>query len=175
MECDVADFVDGDDFNFRRSGFWLRIAIKVAIVYAMFGFFYWEEIRFQTAGMRLEGRVVEMYAVGDRQAGLLIKYDFHDPLTGTRRHDAAEIGEALRPTTDVVAVEYIPGEFPRSRLAMESRPGVKWVFLGMTATFGTTVLMLLGYLAWEANHKPLTRQQRAVAAYRREKRIRARA
>jgi hypothetical protein len=160
--------VDGDSPH--RSGFWFRLTIKFVIAYAVIAFAYWEEVRFKASGVRVEGRVVEMFEVGRRDAtGLQIKYEFRDPETGARRINSAHVSTSLRPTSDQVEVDYIPGEYYHSRLAVEARPSARWVFFGLNTVIGTAVAVTLGYLIWEANHKPLTRQQRAVAEYRREK------
>jgi hypothetical protein len=169
-EHDALDYVgDSQSDHPWRSGFWLRVALKLAIVYLLVAWAYWEEVRFRVSGIRVEGRVVEMFDSGPQSRRLLVKYRFNDPETGAPRVNSAEIGQAVRPTAEIVAVDYIPGEYFHSRLAVQARPSAPWVFWSLNATLGTTFLVGLGYLIWEANHRPLTRQQRAVAAYRREK------
>jgi hypothetical protein len=55
-------------------------------------------------------------------------------------------------------------------MAIQADPVVGWLFLAMNTVLGVTVVAWLGVMIREANHRPLTRQQRAVAALNRERR-----
>lgn len=65
------------------------------------------------------------------------------------------------------AVQYVPGELFASRLASQARPSLVTVFLSINIALLLAAAGLIACWAREANSRPLTRQQRAVAAWRR--------
>jgi hypothetical protein len=95
-----------------------------------------------------------------------VRFQFQDPETGHLRHNTVNIGGASPPQADAVAIQVIPGPDGSSRLKSQARPLLVYVFAGINAILLAATIALCGWWALEANTKPLTRQQRAVARRR---------
>jgi hypothetical protein len=148
---------------------WSRLCLKLAIAYVVLAFFCWEEMRYRLAAVDV---AAEVKVVGrDNQGRSLVRYTFRDPQTGAHRENTVAIAAARQPAGATATVQYIPGELFASRLASQARPHIVAVFAATNAVLVLGAAGLIGYWAWEANHRPLTRQQRAVAAYRRKRRM----
>lgn len=146
---------------------WPRLLLKLVIAYAMLTFFCWQEVRYRFHAIEV---TADVEVVGRHpKGGTLVRYSFHDPQTGQRKQNTVTVAE--RPTAATASVQYIPGDLSSSRLASQARPAAVTIFVTINTLLLLAAAGTIGYWAWEANHKPLTRQQRAVAAYRRRQQL----
>lgn len=164
----------GDGDHPGRAGFWGRLVVKFVIAYVAIAFCYRDEVLFRHSSIPVMGQIVEMFELPTKrgpEGGMVqVKYRFRDPESGASRTNSVSVSRRSLPDSDEVAVQYVPGEHFRSRLALQADPVVGWLFLAMNTVLGVTVAAWLGVMIREANHRPLTRQQRAVAALNRERR-----
>lgn len=150
---------------------WPRLYVKLLIAYAVIAFFCWEEVRYRSGGVEV---TADVQAVGnDHKGRTQIRYTFRDPQTGAQRRNTVALPESQRPAGRTATVQCIPGELSSSRLKSQARPSAIAVFATINAVLLLATAGLIGYWAREANRRPLTRQQRAVAEYRRKQKQRA--
>lgn len=163
---DIAiDFAGSDGPYYGQSGFWIRIVLKLGVVYLLVAYWSWEEVRYRTSGIEVPA---EVKRVGRASKGLLeVRYTFRDPTTRAMRHNTVAIQESQFPESGKSQVQYLPGENPQSRLLSQARPAALWIFIGINGVLAAAVATLIGYVAWEANRPYVTPQGRMVAAYRR--------
>ena len=142
---------------------------RLIIVYFTLLFLCWNELRFQTSSVDVEAQAQIVGRGHDRKT--LVRYSFSDPKTGQHRTNTVEILNPELPTSGKVIAQVISGDTVSSRLKMQSRPWKIHFVIWMHVVFATATAFAVGYLAWEAKTRPLTRQQRAVASWRKRKRL----
>jgi hypothetical protein len=159
----AADFC-GPDYG-CGSGRWMRLTVKLVIAYFTLAALCWIELKFRQQSIDLEARV-EIVGDGPRKCGspatLRVRYHFHDPLTGKPRMNTELVNRDRAPVLGTATVEYVPGEYPMSRLKSEAHPAAPSIFLWVNAVFFSGVAGLLGYIAWEANRPIGGRKRRRI-------------
>ena len=78
------------------------------------------ESRFRKHAIELVART-EVIGAGPK-CSQLIRYHFHDPVTGAARMNTVTIPRNQKPPSATALIEYIPGEYPTIRLNEQARP-----------------------------------------------------
>ncbi len=165
MSDGLSDFAVGYCEHDCGRPSWGRVAFKLALLYVALASLCWIESRFRQHGIQVQG-TAEIVGGGPKNTRL-VRYQFHDPQTGALRVNTVTVPESAAPKSAAVAIEYLPGEYPRSRLRAQARPEAIPIFFWVNIVFGIGVLGLVGYLAWEANHtlpRESTRQRARMRA-----------
>ncbi len=109
----------------------------------------WTELKYRGA-MELPAifKVVGSVTHGDRHGSRklhCLRYTFRDPRTGQPRQNTVHIPPSQVPLGQEVMIQFLPGEYPRSRLAIQAKPAVVTIFLSINAVL---VLVGVGGLVW---------------------------
>lgn len=161
------------DSGLCSGNFWGRLILKLSIIYVVCGIWAWDELRYRAEGTELTAKA---QVVGEvRQCGRwgchdnsLVRYEFRDPKTGTLRHNTVTVPKKIAPDSGTAQIQFLPGEYPQSRLLSQARPSSVWAFGIMSVMLLVACLGFIGHAAWLANRKYLTPQQRMMVAYRRK-------
>lgn len=136
-------------------GLWYRLAFRLFIVYLFLATLCWIELKFRKESIEVDARF-EIVGSGPSHRGTCnsvnVRYNFTDPVTGKPRMNTEVVRMDRVPSGRITTVEYIPGEYPWSRLKSEAYTGTPALFLWVNVIFFTGVVGLIGYIAWEANH-----------------------
>jgi hypothetical protein len=165
MSDGIADFAVGCCEHDCGRPSWSKLALRLAVLYVVLASMCWVESRFRNQGVVVRG-TADIVGGGPKNTRL-VRYQFHDPQSGALRVNTVTVPECAAPKTAAVAIEYIPGEYPRSRLLTQARPEAIPIFFWVNIVFGIGALGLVGYLAWEANHtlpRESTRQRARMRA-----------
>jgi len=135
---------------------WSRLAIKLFLAYLILAAACWTESRFRKEGIELEARV-ELVGQGPK-GSQLVRYHFRDPMTGTPRMNTVGLPRNQELPKRTALIEYIPGEFPSSRLKIQARPYCINLFVWMNIVFIAAATGFIIYVAREAN-RPIRRHQ----------------
>ena len=158
---DVAADVCSNDSG--RPTLW-RLVIKLVIVYAILAMISLAESRFRAQGIELQANVE---TIGRNLKGeLLVRYHFRDPVTGLTRMNTVTVPEHLAPRGLVATIEYIPCEYPSSRLKGQARPEIASVFFWVNVVLLSSIASLIGYIIWEMHHPIPRSSQRINGRYR---------
>jgi hypothetical protein len=133
-----------------------RLIPKIIVAYLLITAMFLTESQFRKHGIDLEARVE---TIGETKlqgkcagTGLLVRYHFRDPVTGQPRMNTVALPRHLAPTTQMATIEYIPGEYPTSRLKVQQRPIIFSIYFWINAIFMTVIIGLIGCVAWQAHH-----------------------
>ena len=173
---DVAlSFVEDADLSPGHR--WSKIFAYCLIFDVLLGWCAWTELKYHNAvevaaKFMVVGKVEYHSRNGGHRILHRLRYEFRDPQTGQRRQNTVEIVPALVPAGQTVMVQHLPGEMPASRLVIQARPMIVTVFTIINSILGLALCGVIAWLAWEANTKPLTRQQRWVRERKRSASLR---
>ena len=125
----------------------------------------WTELSYRnavevTAKFTVVGTLEHDSRNGGHRVWHRLRYEFRHPNTGRLCQNTVAIPTECVPAGQSVLVQYIPGEMLTSRLALQARPVILTVFMVINSVFVLAFCGVIVCLAREANHKPLTRQQR---------------
>lgn len=157
----AADACDGPVHG-CGSGRWLNLLLRLFIAYLILAALCWIELGFRKKSVDVEAKV-ELAGAGPKNT-VWVRYHFRDPVTGKPRMGTEVVNPDRAPVGQTAIVEYIPGEYPWSRLKSEARPGLPSFFFWLNVIFAAAFAGLLGYIAWEANH-PLVKRKRVRIPY----------
>lgn len=167
---------DGDcawwDFGCATERPWVRLGIKLVLFYAFVAFCCWSEVRYRSAVELTADIELVRPHIRKRNACVDVRYTFRDPETGERRGNTVTIPEDDRPSGTTAVIQYLPGDSPESRLAVQARPWMMTVFVATNCGLLAIVVGYVGYLAWEFHHDPLRRlppQQRGLERFARRR------
>ena len=129
---------------------WGRVVFKLVVLYLMLATACWVECRFRGQGIELDASA-EIVGAGPKNSRL-VRFRFQDPTTGLPRMNTVSVPEHLAPQAQTVRIEYIPGQYPTSRLKSSAVPWMPSLFFWVNVVFFTAVAGVIGFVAWEANH-----------------------
>jgi hypothetical protein len=144
------------------SGRWLGLFFRLLIAYLILAALCWIELGFRDKSVDVEANF-EIAGAGPKNT-VWVRYHFRDPVTGKPRMGTEVVHPDRVPAGQTTTVEYIPGEFPSSRLKSEARPEIPPIFFWLNVVFVTGLAGLIGYIAWEAN-RPLVKRKRGRIPY----------
>lgn len=135
-----------------------KLVLLVLVSYVLLAWCCWTELCYRNslelpAQFTVVGNVIHTSRHGKREMHCL-RYTFQDPVTGQRHQNTVEIPPSQVPAGQHVMIQYLPGEYSKSRLALQARPEVVTVFYSITALL---VLIGVGALVWlsrEAHTQP---------------------
>jgi hypothetical protein len=135
-----------------------RLLFLCVVSYLLLGWCCWTELRYRRAielpaQFNVVGNVIHGGRHGPREMHCL-RYWFQDPVTGRRYQNTVEIAPSEAPAGQRVMVQYLSGEFPESRLAIQARPVVVTVFYSITALLALMVVGAVFWLSVEAHAQP---------------------
>ena len=128
---------------------WSKVVCRLVLLYLVMAAMCYTETRFRKHGIELQART-EVIGAGPK-CSKLVRYHFHDPVTGIARMNTVTIPRHQNPPGATALIEYIPGEYPTSRLKDQARPGCVSFFFWMNIVYFACVVGFIGYLAYEAN------------------------
>ncbi len=140
-----------------------RLVLKIAIAYVALAALCWMERDFRFHSQEVEGRI-EIVGTVPKNNMTRVRYHFTDPVTHQSRMNTTALPAHLVPRTQTAVVQYIPGDFPSSRLKIETRSGIPPLFFWLNVVFGMGIVGFVSYLAWEA-HRPIPRPKNRVRNY----------
>ena len=155
----IENVADCSSNDFGRPT-WLKVFIRLFLLYLVLAAMCYTESRFRKHAIELVART-EVIGAGPK-CSQLIRYHFHDPVTGAARMNTVTIPRNQKPPSATALIEYIPGEYPTSRLKEQARPGSITIFYWMNLVYCACAAGFIGYLAWEAN-RPICRTSRATS------------
>ncbi len=159
---------DGPYYSRGLARAWPRLLILYCVVL----FLCSEEVRFQMSAVEVPGQA-ERVSV-DQKNRTLLRYTFLDPVSGQQRHNTVRLNPAQVPeTTDVTVQVLSRAGTITSRLTQQSHPVMLKVVIGLHLALFIYIGGLIAYWAREAHRTPLTRQQRAMVAWRKRKQLEA--
>jgi len=146
-----------------RSG---RLLLKLIIFYIVLAALCHTECLFRQHGIELEAKVetVGQVRTGGRHPRdcLLVRYHFSDPFTGKPRFNTVTIPKNHAPTGTTATIVYVAGEPPSTRLKIQERPFVIDLFFWVNVIFLAAIAVVIGRIAWEANHPIQRSSERRV-------------
>jgi hypothetical protein len=131
-----------------------KLVIRLVIMYAILATMSLCESRFRSRGIELEARVETVGAAP--KGGLLVRYHFRDPVSGLPRMNTVTVPKNLAPQGPTAPIEYIPGEYPTSRLKSQAKPVITTVFFWLNAILLAGIAGVIGFIVWEG-HRPIRR------------------
>lgn len=156
MDCYDAtfEFADASEWQAVSKG---KLVAWLVILDILFGWCCWTELKYRgamelPAKFAVVGSVTHCDRHGSHELHCL-RYTFRDPHTGQRRQNTVHIPPSLVPQGQEVMIQYLPGEYPRSRLALQARPVVVTVFYVINGVFVVACASVLVWLAAEAKRK----------------------
>ncbi len=148
MDCYEAtsEFVDASEGQAATKG---KLVAWLVILDILLGWCCWTELKYRGA-MELPAKFVVVGGVvqADRHGSHelhCLRYTFRDPRTGLLRQNTVHIPPSMVPHGQEVMIQYIPGEYLRSRLVIQAKPAVVTVFYTINAVL---VLIGVGGLVW---------------------------
>ena len=169
MDC--YDFTVGfADASEGQTATKCKFVAWLVIFDVLLGWCCWTELRYRSsvelpAQFSVIGNVVHHGRHGSREMHCL-RYTFRDPQTDLRRQNTVEILPSMVPAGQQVMIQYLPGEYPRSRLVIQAKPVVVTVFFSINAVLALIGVGGLAWLSREAQTK-LPRGVRSVTPIRR--------
>ncbi len=131
---------------------WGKVIFKALLLYMILAGFCWMECLFRDKGIEVDGTAEVIGAVNVKGRNLaVVRYHFRDPVSGQPRMNTVHLGEHSVPTTPVVKVEYVPGDFPSSRLKQMAHPMLPGFFFWVHVIFFVGLAAFIGWIALDAN------------------------
>lgn len=135
-----------------------KFVLLVVVSYVLLAWCCWTELCYRNslelpAQFTVVGNVIHTSRQGNREMHRL-RYTFQDPVTGQRHQNTVEILPSLVPAGQRVTIQYLPGEYSRSRLAVQARPEMVTVFYSITALLALIGVGALAWLSREAHIQP---------------------
>ncbi len=169
MDCyDVTiEFANASEGQATTKG---KLVAWLLILDLLLGWCSWSELKYQgamelPANFKVVGSVTHCDRHGSHELHSL-RYTFRDPQTGQPRQNTVHIPPSQVPQGQEVMIQYLPGEYPRSRMAIQAKPAVVTIFLSINAVL---VLIGVGGLVWlsQEAHGKLPRGVRSITPIRR--------
>ncbi len=142
--------------NYFGRHSWSKVVCRLVLLYLVMAGLCYTETRFRKHGIELQART-EVIGAGPK-CSKLVRYHFHDPVSGIARMNTVTIPRHQNLPGATALIEYIPGEYPTSRLKDQARPGCVSFFFWMNIVYFSGVTALIVYLAYEAN-RPIRRSR----------------
>lgn len=134
---------------------WPGIVIRLILLYLVLAGACWTESQFRSHGIDVEAKI-EVIGVGPKETQL-VRYTYPDPTTNLPRMNTVTLGRGVKVPGAIDIIEYIPGEYPTSRLKIQARPLAFSLFAWLNVIYAGCVMGFLWYLARQAN-RPIRRR-----------------
>lgn len=167
-EFQVYDTIVGDSHHYHGGRIGPKLLFRLMLLYLACGFFCYEEVQFRSRSVEVPGRLEQVG--GEVKGQSLYRYSFRNPDDGSPRQATVRLFPKQVGDSAEVTVQWISGVPGRSRLKSQASTARNVVFAAATAILVGFALGTIGYYTWEANHRPLTRQQRAMKAWEAKRR-----